>query len=105
MAQESMHCWNRKRSEVRFPLPGLNDNLDFLGTPLHVQTESVEFPVACIVTQVFCKGKVILSKKSERPFEIQDNIDAAKMQELMRAQHTQIIQSITEKQARIRGNR
>jgi hypothetical protein len=89
--------------EARFPLPGLNDNLDFMGKQLNVQTESVEFPVACIVTQVFCKGKVILSRKSDSPAGVRENGDIAQMREFMHAQHLQIIQDIADKQARIQG--
>jgi hypothetical protein len=105
MGQESQRCWNRKMDNSGFPLSGLNDNLDFMGKQLHVQTESVEFPVACIVTQVFCKGKVILSRKSSFPPGVRENSEVAKMRELMHAQHLQIIQNIADKQARIQNTR
>ena len=50
-------------SELKLPVVGLNDNLVFMGRQLHVQTEHTGFPVARIVTQVFCSGRVLLSKK------------------------------------------
>jgi hypothetical protein len=103
MAQESTQRWNRKTGEAGFPLPGFNDNLDFMGKQLHVQTESVEFPVACIVTQVFCDGKVILSRKSDSPDGVRENGYADRMRELMHAQHLLILQNIADKQARIQG--
>jgi hypothetical protein len=103
MGQESQQCWNRKIREAKLPMPGLNDNLDFMGKQLHVQTESVEFPVACIVTQVFCSGKVILSRKSDSPAGARENGDIARMREFMQAQHLQIIQDIEDKRARIQG--
>jgi hypothetical protein len=89
--------------ETEFPLPSLNDNLYFMEKQLHVQTESMEFPVACIVTQVFLKGKVILSRKSDFPPGVLENGDVAKMRELMHAQHFQIIQNIADKQTRLQG--
>jgi hypothetical protein len=99
MAQEITPRWNRKKGEAGFSLPCLNDNLDFMGKQLHVQTESVEFPIACIVTQVFCKGKVILSQKEGCPPGVRENGDVSKLWELMHAQHCRIIQNIANKQA------
>jgi hypothetical protein len=103
MGQETQRCWNREMGKSGFPLSGFNDNLDFMGKLLHVQTESVGFPVACIVTQVFCKGKVILSRRSDFPSGVRENGEVAKMRELMHAQHLQTIQNIADKQARIQG--
>jgi hypothetical protein len=105
MAQEPSQRWNRKMSDAGFPLPGLNDNFDFMGKQLHVQTESVEFPIACIVTQVFCKGKVILSRKTDCPPGARKNGDASYMRELMQAQHYRIMQNIANKQASMAHNR
>jgi hypothetical protein len=101
--QESSQRRNQKMGEAGFPLPGLNDNLDFMGKQLHVQTESMEFPIACIVTQVFCKGKVILSRKTDCPPGVRRNGDASYMRELMHAQHYRIMQDIENKQSRIQG--
>ncbi len=85
------------------PITGLNDNLEFVGRRLHVQTEHLEFPAAHIVTQVFCNGRVLLSKKSEYPAEIRESHDVGKIRQLMGAQHSKVIREIAEKQARIAG--
>ena len=81
---------------------GLNDNLDFMGRQLHVQTENSEFPTARIVTHVFTNGRILLSRKSDYPRAVQESKDLAKIEELMRIQHHQIIQEIAEKQKRIK---
>jgi hypothetical protein len=81
---------------------GLNDNLVFMGRQLHVQTESTEFPVARIVTHVFTNGRILLSRKSEYPQDVQESRDPRKIRELMQIQHHQIIQEIAEKQNRIK---
>ena len=105
MEPKPMQCWNYRIGDRGFPLPGLNDNVDFMGRQLHIQTESMEFPDPCIVTHVFHKGRVILSRKSEYPIEIREKSDTAKLQELMHTQHFEIIQSIADKQSRIRDSR
>jgi hypothetical protein len=94
------------KNGITFNLPavGLNDNLDFLGRQLHVQTEYIELPVARIVTQVFCSGRVMLSKKTECPPAIHEFQDTQKLQQIMNAQHHKVIQEITGKQARILGS-
>jgi hypothetical protein len=84
---------------------GLNNNLEFMGKKLHVQTENMGFPVAHIVTQVFCGGRVLLSKKSEYASNSREPQDLTKIQKLMHAQHCQIIQEITDKKKRILGAR
>lgn len=84
---------------------GLNDNLDFMGRTLHVQTEHTEFPTARITTQVFCNGRVLLSTKSECPSDIPESHDIHDLQQMMNAQHRQVIQGITDKQTRILGSR
>lgn len=83
---------------------GLNNNLEFLGRQLHVQTENTAFPTPHIVTQVFSNGRILLSKKSEYPADAHDAGNPEKIQELMRIQHHQVIQEISEKQKRIQGN-
>jgi hypothetical protein len=80
---------------------GLNNNLEFMGRQLHVQTENMAFPAAQIVTHVFCGGRVLLSRKSEYPSAIQESHDFSKIQQLMRAQHYQVIQEITDKKNKI----
>jgi hypothetical protein len=84
---------------------GLNDNLDFMGRMLHVQTEHTEFPTARITTQVFCNGRVLLSKKSECAPGIRESQDIHGLQQTMNAQHRQVIREILDKQTRILGSR
>jgi hypothetical protein len=86
------------------PAMGLNNNLEFMGRQLHVQTEHLELPVAHIVTQVFCSGRVMLSKKTEYPADVRESRDISKIQQLMNAQHYQVIREIEDKQARILGS-
>jgi hypothetical protein len=83
---------------------GLNDNLDFLGTRLHIQTENMAHPMPRIVTQVFSKGRIVFSKKSEYPADVRDTMNSEKIHELMSRQHFQVIQDISEKQKRIQSN-
>jgi hypothetical protein len=104
MKQEAQKYRNLEAGKAKFPIPGLNDNLDFMGKQLHVQTESMGSPVACIVTQVFCKGKVILSRKSDYPFGARETGDIDKMRELMHAQHVHVMQNIAEKQSHLMGS-
>ena len=87
------------------PAMGLNDNLDFLGKQLHIQTEHTGFPKACIVTQVFCSGRVMLSRKTEYPPEANETQDFSTIQQLMKKQHGQIIQELKDKKARKQGSR
>jgi len=81
--------------------PGLNNNLEFLGKQLHVQTERIGFPTPRIVTQVFSNGRVVFSKKSEILSESSDSQEFAPIQERMRSQHLQTIREIEDKQKRI----
>ncbi len=84
-------------------ISGLNDNLDFLGKLLHIQTEHSAYPTAHIVTQVFCGGRVMLSKKSDYPPGVCESHDFGRIQQLMKTQHCQVIQEIRDKQARKQG--
>jgi hypothetical protein len=108
MKHEEENRWNRKEKkediDLPAPVPGLNDNLDFMGKQLHIQTENSEFPSSHIVTQVFSGGRVVLSKKSEHPHDIRTCGDARSIQELMRSQHQQIIKEIRDKQVRLQQN-
>jgi hypothetical protein len=83
---------------------GLNDNLEFLGKQLHVQTERIGFPTPRIVTEVFSNGRVVFSKKNELPAQGSDSREFAKVQDLMRTQHLQTIHEIQEKQKQILGS-
>ena len=95
----------RSGAELKIPLVGLNDNLVFMGRQLHVQTEHTGFPVARIVTQVFCSGRILLSKKTECPADIHESQDFNRIQKLMSTQHYQILEEIEAKQARIMSSR
>ena len=99
---------NSKGRDSNMVLPtqamGLNDNLDFFGKQLHVQTENAGFPMPRIITQVFSKGRIILSRKSEYPADEHKAADPEQIQELMRLQHYQIIREISEKQQRLQGS-
>jgi hypothetical protein len=101
--------------DVEFPAPpndwnqssqvlGLNDNLDFLGVRLHVQTEKMEHPTPRIVTQVFSKGRIVFSKKTLYPVDAVESGNSDSIYEVMRKQHREIIQNISEKQRRIQNN-
>ena len=83
---------------------GLNNNVEFMGKQLHVQTERIGLPVPHIVTQVFSNGRVVFSKKSAVPQD-SDSQEFTKTQELMRTQHFQTIQEMADKQKRILGMR
>jgi hypothetical protein len=109
MRQEERKCWDKEgeKSGISFApsAMGLNNNLEFMGKQLHVQTENTGFPVARIVTQVFCRGRVVLSRKSEYPSGVREAPDPRKIRELMHTQHFQVIQEIEEKQTRIMEKR
>ncbi len=92
-------------TEQKTSVMGLNDNLEFMGKQLHVQTEHSEFPVARIVTHVFSSGRVLFSKKTEYPPDIHGSHDFSRIQKLMNTQHQQVLQEIVAKQARILGSR
>jgi hypothetical protein len=87
-----------------FKAVGLNDNLDFLGTQLHIQTENSLHPLPRIITQVFSNGRIVLSKKSEYPADFHDLENPDKIHELMRIQHFQVIQDISDKQKRLQSD-
>jgi hypothetical protein len=82
---------------------GLNDNLEFMGRQLHVQTEDAGFPAAHIVTHIFCKGRVLFTRKLEYPPGIHESGNYEKIRELMHSQHFKIIQEIKSKQTQIQN--
>ncbi len=94
-----------KNTAFAFPVSGLNDNVEFMGKQLHVQTEDAGFPNTRIVTHVFCKGRVVLSRKSDYPPGIRHGGNMDKIRELMHSQHLQIIQELRNKQAEILDSR
>lgn len=76
------------------PTMGLNDNFEFKGKQLHIQTENLGFTGRCITTQVFCNGRVLLSTKSEYPAPLQTSTDPSQIGELMRKQHFEVIREL-----------
>ena len=91
----------RNRTESKVPVAGLNDNMEFLGRRLHVQTEHMDLPKEHIVTQVYSNGRVLLSKKTECSPDIHASQDFACIQNMMREQHYRVLQEIADKQARV----
>ncbi len=83
------------------PVTGLNDNVEFLGRQLHIQTEYIEQPNSHIVTQVFCSGRVMLSRKSDCPPGTQESQSPRCLQEAMNTQHQKTLCEINNKQARV----
>jgi hypothetical protein len=79
------------------PATGLNNNIEFMGKQLHVQTENIRLPKRSIVTQVFSNGRIILSKKTECSPDLND------IPVQMQKQHSEVIQGIADKQARLQG--
>lgn len=92
----------KNKGAVENSAPGLNDNFEFMGKQLHVQTERIGLPVPRIVTQVFSNGRVVFSKKSDIP-QGPDSQEFSKIQELMKAQHFQTLREMAEKQKHILG--
>jgi hypothetical protein len=106
MNENQSKCGNAEGSKIAVEnsAPGLNDNFEFMGKQLHVQTERIGLPVPRIVTQVFSNGRVVFSKKLDIPQD-PDSQEFTKIQELMRAQHFQTIREMADKQKRILGAR
>jgi hypothetical protein len=109
MSQNSFQHPDMEQNCERVQVPpfqamGLNDNLDFLGTQLHIQTENAQYPTPRIITHVFSKGRIMLSKKSEYPADFHNSGNPDRIHELMRVQHSQVIQDISDKQKHIQSN-
>ncbi len=93
----------RSHSASALSAMGLNDNLDFMGRQLHVQTENMSSPAMSIVTQVFCNGRVVFSTRSAYPPGVRESQNLKQVQDLMRAQHLRVIEKIRNKKAEILG--
>jgi hypothetical protein len=106
MNENQSKCGNVEKSKdaVENLAPGLNDNFEFMGKQLHVQTERIGLPVPRIVTQVFSNGRVVFSKKSDIP-QGPDSQEFTGIQELMQTQHFQTIREMADKQKQILGAR
>ena len=85
---------------VANPTTGLNDNINFLGKELHVQTENVPSTVPYIRTQVFFRGRVIYTAKHELAPDTDGWNDFNKIRELMNAQHLKVIDKISRQKAK-----
>ena len=83
------------------PTMGLNDNLDFMGKELHIQTENVKSVTSSILTQVFFRGRVIHTTKQEYSTEAQEFNDFGKIRDLMHAQHLKVIENISKLQMKL----
>ncbi|MBN2321139.1 MAG: hypothetical protein JXR49_18815 [Acidobacteria bacterium] len=90
----------RIQPEAASQAMGLNDNLNFLGKELHVQTENVQSSAPCILTQVFYHGRVIHTAKCEYSTETRDSRDLVKIRDLMVKQHMKVIERIGEQEAK-----
>jgi hypothetical protein len=87
---------------VKSPAMCLNDNIDFLGKELHVQTENVDTTVPCILTQVFFHGRVIQTVKHKYPTEVCNQNNFSKIHDLMHTQHMDVIKKINGQQEKYR---
>lgn len=105
MKPKEQNGWNKKEMNVnsaQAPVSGLNDNLEVMGKQLHIQTENTGFPAVHIVTQVFCGGRVILSRKTDHALATGDAGNTAQIRERMNSQHSQVIKEIKDKLAKWR---
>jgi hypothetical protein len=107
MKQNDQKRFNKRKGmngDIPMPAPvsGLNDNLEFMGRQLHIQTENAGIPATRIVTQVFCGGRVILSRKTDHPSIMGDSGAIANIRDLMNSQHLQIIKEIKDKLSQLR---
>ena len=96
MRQDQNSAWNA--DQANGIAAGLNDNVEFAGKQLHVQTESIGTPTSCVVTQIFSNGRVLFSKKTECLQGLNE------LQNLMRDQHAQVLRDLAEKEAKILGD-
>jgi len=90
----------KNQSNAANPAMGLNDNLNFLGKELHIQTENVQSSAPCIRTQVFFHGRVVHTVKYEYSTGKRDSLSLSKIRELMHEQHIRVIEKISEQQTK-----
>ena len=79
----------------------LNDNLDFMGKALHIQTENVQSEIPHIRTHVFSKGRVIHTKILAFPADLIKSGDPNQIRRLMQSQHCEIIDKISRQQSKL----
>jgi hypothetical protein len=58
----------------------------------------------CILTQVFCNGRVVFSTRSEYPPGSAGSGDYSRIQNLMREQHYRVIERIRAKKEQVLGS-
>lgn len=108
MKQKEQNGWIKGEMNGRpmhAPISGLNDNLEVMGKQLHIQTESTGLDAIRIVTQVFCGGRVILSRKTGHAPATGDPCNTVQIRELMNSQHSQVIKEIKDKLAKWQDTR
>lgn len=88
------------QSNVASPAMGLNDNLNFCGKELHVQTEHVQSSAPHIRTHVFFQGRVVHTTRYEYSNDEQDSINLVEIRKLMHRQHMAVIEKISKQQAK-----
>lgn len=88
------------QSSAVSPIMGLNDNLDFMGKELHIQTENVKSSVPYILTHVFFRGRVVHTTKHEYSSETREFNDFGKIRDLMHTQHLKVIENISRRQVK-----
>lgn len=79
---------------------GLNDNVEFDGVELHVQTEDFGPARPSLTTQVFQEGRILLSRRSDYA-AAPGGRDRKAVMELMRKQHFGVIREIEEGKVKI----
>jgi len=79
----------------------LNDNLDFLGKELHIQTENVQSDIPHIRTHVFSSGRVIHTKILAFPAGLMHSRDLNEIRRLMQTQHCEIIDKLYRQQSKL----
>jgi hypothetical protein len=82
--------WMDKETPINSAI-GLNENVEFMGKQLHIQTEILRATESIVITQIFSNGRVIFSKKT------MCSNDSSEIQLLMNSQHAQVIRSLAEK--------
>ena len=97
----SKHQANADTLAPATPIMGLNDDFEIMNNQLHIQTEDLGFNGRCITTQVFCKGRVILSTRSAYPATFTESNDRSQIVELMRRQHFNVIRELESKKVRL----
>jgi len=82
----------------------LNDNLNFGGRDLHIQTENIQSEIPCIRTHVFSHGRIIHTTKFEFPTGMKELNDFNKIRDLMQTQHCEVIDKISRQQSKLSIN-